>query len=748
LFVNKSLPNKRIENVLILYNFCPFLRKINVIFLAMRYNGKIKAIGVRSGALLIVSGLALNIALNTVTGSFSLPLYLDCVGTILCAMLGGVFPAVIVGAFTNIAKGLLSNTFSIYYGVISILFALITVYFYNRRFFSSIPKFFLAVLCYAVLGGGLSSVFDYYINHQTFGTGVSAPLAHSIHAATDFSVFCSQMSAGIIVDLYDKALVLTIAIVIFHFIPKRIKSHLRHVFLCDERKRNEGMVLKRSLLRKVVMVVVFSEVLLAVFVMNIGYFLYHEQAINKYTTMAQGLVDAAAIAVDPNRIPDFVAQGREAEGFEETEKKLYAIREGFPTAKFLYVYRIGKDSTQVVFDLDYKGDGEEEDVEGVSPGQVIPHDNGISASLPALLKGEPVGPVVTVDSLGWLLTVFKPLEDSSGNLAAYVATDFSMRSIRIEQIAFIIKFLSLFFGVSLVIMVIIMEVIKRRVVVPVDRMSHSAISFAYNSEAGRKIGLRRIHALDIDSKDEIQNLYNAFATMAEDFLQYIVQLQKQNARITRMQDEIIINFAELVEARDEGTGNHIKKTAAYVEAIARQLKAEGIYTDILTEDYITRLKRSAPLHDIGKIAISDLILNKPGKLTDEEFEIMKGHTTEGWKILQKIVSNTGDSMEAGYLKEAIEMAHFHHEKWDGSGYPTKISGDQIPLSARIMAVADVFDALVAERVYKKPFTFEKAMTIITEGAGKHFDPKVVEAFSHIAEGLYGERTRLEVTPEA
>ena len=713
----------------------------------MRYNGKIKAIGVRSCILLIVLGLALNIALNKVAGFFSLPLFLDCAGTILCAMLGGVFPAVIVGAFTNIVKGLLSSTFSIYYGVVSILFALITVYFYNKRFFSSIPKFFVAVLCYAIFGGGLGSVFTYYINHQSFGTGISAPLAHSIHGATEFSVFWSQMCADIIVDLFDKAVVLTIAIVIFHFIPKRIKSHLRHVFLCDERRHNVGMVLKRSLLRKVVMVVVFSEVLLGVFVMNIGYFLYNEQAINKYTTMAFGLSDAASIVVDPEQISDFIEHGREAEGYKETEEKLYAIREGFPMAKFLYVYRIGKDSSTVVFDLDFTGDVDEEESEGDLPGQVIPNDDGIMDNLPALLKGESVGPVVTEDSLGWLLTVFRPLVDSAGNTAAYVATDVSMKSIRIEQIAFIIKFLSLFFGVSLVIMIVIMEIVMRRVVVPVDRMSHSAISFAYNSEAGRKLGLRRIHALRIDSNDEIQNLYKAFSTMAEDFLQYIVQLQKQNARITRMQDEIIINFAELVEARDEGTGNHIKKTAAYVEAIARQLKAEGIYTDILTEDYITRLKRSAPLHDIGKIAISDLILNKPGKLTDEEFEIMKSHTTEGWKILQKIVSNTGDSMEAGYLKEAIEMAHFHHEKWDGSGYPTKIKGDQIPLSARIMAVADVFDALVAERVYKKPFTFEKAMAIITEGAGKHFDPKVVEAFSHIAEALYGERTRLETPPE-
>jgi Response regulator containing a CheY-like receiver domain and an HD-GYP domain len=209
-----------------------------------------------------------------------------------------------------------------------------------------------------------------------------------------------------------------------------------------------------------------------------------------------------------------------------------------------------------------------------------------------------------------------------------------------------------------------------------------------------------------------------------------------------MQDEIIINFAEMVEARDTSTGDHIKKTAFYVEAIADELQKEGKFSDILTDSYKDKLKRSAPLHDIGKIAVSDLILNKPGKLTDEEFAIMKSHTTQGMKILSKIEANANNTMDDNYLKESIEMAHYHHEKWDGSGYPTGIKGEEIPLSARIMAVADVFDALVAERVYKKSFSYEKAMAIITEGAGKHFDPVVVEAFCHISEKLYNERTML------
>ena len=707
----------------------------------MRDDGKRKWIGFGSGLLLFVFCVLLNILPTKLVSAVGLPLFLDCIGTLLAAMLGGVLPAVLVGFATNVVKSF-SGTFSLYYGVISIFIGLATVFFFNKKFFSSIPKLFVTIFCYALLGGGLGSVFTYYLHRQSFGTGVSAPFAQYLHGLLGTSVFQSQLMADVVVDLFDKAVTVVVAVVIFHFISRRTKNHLNHVFQRNIKGKASKSAENRSLLGKVMAVVIISELLLAAFVANIGYFLYREKAIAKYTSIAYGLTDAAAIVLDGDRLMTYLQEGRAAEGYEETEKQLYTIRNGFSAAKYLYVYHIAQDGCHVIFDL-MPADGEEPS----QPGDLIPFDASFEEYLPALLKGDTIEPVVSDDSYGWLLTVYKPLKDSSGTTVAYVAADISMESILMDEISFLIKELSLFFGVSLVIMCLVTEAMKRGVVIPINRMSQVANSFAHNSEEGRKISMRRVKSLNIRSDDEIQNLYKAFSTMAEDFLLYVVQIKSQNERITRMQDEIIINFAELVEARDEGTGNHIKKTAAYVEAIARQLKKEGIYSDVLTEDYITRLKRSAPLHDIGKIAISDLILNKPGKLTDEEFEIMKSHTTEGWKILQKIVDNAGDSMDQDYLKEAIEMAHFHHEKWDGSGYPSKIKGDEIPLSARIMAVADVFDALVAERVYKKPFTFEKAMTIITEGAGKHFDPKVVEAFSLIAADLYEERTKLSPTQE-
>ena len=195
-------------------------------------------------------------------------------------------------------------------------------------------------------------------------------------------------------------------------------------------------------------------------------------------------------------------------------------------------------------------------------------------------------------------------------------------------------------------------------------------------------------------------------------------------------------MADLVESRDKSTGTHIKNTAAYVEIICDQMIKEGIYSDIVDEDYKNNVVASAPMHDIGKIKISDTILNKPGRFTPEEYEIMKTHSEEGAIIIHSVKKSVeSQALKENYLGEAENMAHYHHEKWNGEGYPCGLKGEEIPLSARIMAVADVFDALVSKRVYKPGMPFEKAISIIKESSGEHFDPKVVEAFLHAEEKI-------------
>lgn len=188
----------------------------------------------------------------------------------------------------------------------------------------------------------------------------------------------------------------------------------------------------------------------------------------------------------------------------------------------------------------------------------------------------------------------------------------------------------------------------------------------------------------------------------------------------------VLALAKLSEARDEDTGDHLVRMSRYVEVIANQLKSNDLYKDILTREYITDLVKFSPMHDIGKVGIPDGILLKPGKLTYEEFEIMKTHTQYGANVLVEAENNIkrrGRSL----FSMGIEIAMNHHEKYDGTGYPQGIKGDQIPLCARIVTVADVFDALLSKRPYKEPFPLDKTLAIIEEGRGKHFDPDIVDA---------------------
>jgi putative two-component system response regulator len=203
----------------------------------------------------------------------------------------------------------------------------------------------------------------------------------------------------------------------------------------------------------------------------------------------------------------------------------------------------------------------------------------------------------------------------------------------------------------------------------------------------------------------------------------VTKRMKENELI---QDVSIRALARLAEIRDQETGNHILRTSLYVKELARILQNDPRYANFLTDRTITLLTKSAPLHDIGKVGIPDEILRKPGKLNDEEWAVMKTHAQLGAHAIELAEKDTETSLD--FLAFAKEIAHWHHEKWDGTGYPDGLKFDEIPLSAKLMAIADVFDALVSKRVYKEAFSYELTRKIIEDGRGTHFDPNLVDAF--------------------
>lgn len=208
-------------------------------------------------------------------------------------------------------------------------------------------------------------------------------------------------------------------------------------------------------------------------------------------------------------------------------------------------------------------------------------------------------------------------------------------------------------------------------------------------------------------------------------------LNQENPMYTGLQNyhrEMVMGFATLVENRDDSTGGHIHRTTEYVELLAKELKARGFYEEILTRDYIHNLVMAAPMHDVGKIAISDAILQKPGKLTEEEFAIMKTHAARGGEIIRETFGHLGNEQ---YETIAYDVARYHHEKWNGRGYPDGMQQTEIPLCARIMAIADVFDAVSAKRCYRDAMPLEQCFRIIEEGVGQDFDPIIAEVFLDI-----------------
>jgi putative two-component system response regulator len=243
--------------------------------------------------------------------------------------------------------------------------------------------------------------------------------------------------------------------------------------------------------------------------------------------------------------------------------------------------------------------------------------------------------------------------------------------------------------------------------------------------------LKRIEKelLIVRQKTELQEAYATIKDYADNLE---IKVYEKTVKILDLQNAILSAVADLVECRDQLTGGHVMRTYLYVKVMTNEMIRQEIYLDEISGWNMDFFLHSVQLHDVGKIAITDLILNKPGKLTDEEFEIMKGHVSIGVEAIERIMSNTADH---DLLYHALRVTGTHHEKWDGNGYPIGLQGKNIPLEGRLMAIADVYDALISDRPYKKAFPHEEACKIIEAGSGTQFDPVLIDIFREIKNKL-------------
>ena len=669
--------------------------------------------------------VAINFILPRTASYFKLPLYLDNVGTLLAAVLGGYLPGIFVGYLNNIIN-MRGNPGNAYYVVLSTMIAASGSWFGKKGYFDKLYTAIMTIPVFAFIGGVLGSILTYFLYGYGMGEGISAPFAKALLENGKLSVFWAQMLSDIAIDLVDKGLTVLAVFFLIKLIPEKNKKELpltgwrqTPMSMASLFDGKNSATRSFSLRGKIIAIISTIMVCVALVTTMISYILFQSFAMKQYKYNCSTTATMSAKVVDGDRAEEFLELGRSAPGYGEVEQKLEELRAANPEIEFIYVYKFEEDGVHVLFDLDTP------EVKGQEPGTVIEMEEYLLPHRDEFLTGKEVEPLLDDTIYGRLLSVFVPVYDSEGNTACYAAADIRVEDIWLSTLNFMTKIFSLFMGFYIFILALCIWLVDYHLIFPIVSMTMSARKFAYDTEEGRDVSVERLQQLNISTGDEIENLYESLSKTISETVGYLEDVKAKGEEIAHMQTGLIYVLADLVESRDKCTGDHIRKTAAYVRLIMIKMRERGVYADVLTDEYIDDVTNSAPLHDVGKILVSDIILNKNERLTDEDYEMMKNHTTAGSSIITNAMNLVSGS---GYLKEARNLANYHHERWDGKGYPSGLAGEEIPLSARIMAVADVFDALVSKRSYKEPFTLDEAMAIIKKGSGTQFDPKIAEVF--------------------
>ncbi len=680
-------------------------------------------------ALIIVTAVFVNVLLGWLINKAGLPLYLDSMGTVFVTAFCGFIPGVIVAVATNIFS-VFYNPDSMYYTLVGVLIVLAVEWCARSGRSRKKSNAVFLIFLLSLIGGVVGIIFQWLLLGGPQFTDV-ANGAGIITGGNTALYFPVCLLLNVCLNFVDKAITTVPALFLIKLFPSEFRDYISggnwvQRPLTEEEKEviRKGERGRRHSIRfRLTMMLTLACVAVAVVMALISINLYYEDTEAQYQGNALQAAKFAASVLDPDKIDMYLAKGWDVAGYGETRELLTHIRDGAPGVKYLYVVKIKKDGCYWVFDLD------SDDAEAYEPGSKSEFEEAFYPYLPALQAGEEIDPIESDDVSGWVLTTYYPVKNEMGKTVCYVGVDVSMTYLSGYMVRFALRTILVFSGFFVLILGCGLKISGTYLVYPVGSMANSIEDFSgLEEEAEQKVldaNAARLKKLEITTDDEVETLYRAICGMAETTADQVRSIRHFADATAKMQNGLIITMADLVENRDSDTGAHIQKTAAYVRIIAESLRSKGYYTDKLTDKFISDAVMSAPLHDVGKINIPDAVLNKPGKLTPEEYEIMKTHTIAGREIMEKAISTVNGE---NYLKEARNMAGYHHERWDGKGYPEGLKGEVIPLSARIMSVADVFDALASPRVYKPAFPLDKALSIIQEGAGTQFDPYVVEAF--------------------
>ena len=677
-----------------------------------------------------VLGLAMNICGKLAMQSTGLPLYLDTIGTIMVSALGGFLPGITVALCTNILSFFIEPT-SIYYDPLNILIAIITVVVTQHGWLKGFWKNLLYVFILACIGGGIGGLLYWYLNDDVIGLYNKGAIQYLM--SYGYSKFWAYYVVNFGFDFLDKLLTVQIVKIILFLLPKKNWTKFK-IILWQQNplEENEQIEIGRretrglNLNKKIIILLVSFSIGISIICTTICYWIFINYVIEQHKNLAIGVAKIAASTVDAESVELYLEDEHEYASYTTTEQMLTTLQNETPDVNYVYVYKITSDGCIVIFDVDENAETRNK------LGDVITFDPSFKKDIPLLLSGNRIEPVVSNDQFGWLLTAYEPVYDSYGDCVCYAGVDITMVGIQNYEIDFIIKQLCIFSGFLFFFIALSLTIAKYHLILPIESMAEAASNATYEDEEKRIRSQNKLAKMNIRTGDEIENLYKGLLTTAETGVKYYASNQRRAEAIEKMQISLVSLLADLVENRDGQVAGNSKKTSEIVMAIARSMGRLGYYGDFWNEKYIRDLGLATPLHDIGKMTIPESILNKEGALTEEEFEIMKTHTNNGARFIENAIEQMPD---VDYLELACDMAFSHHERWDGNGYPVGIAGEEIPLSARIMSVADVFDAVTTDRVYKKSISVDEAFELIEAEAGRQFDPLVVDAFLRVKDEI-------------
>ena len=675
--------------------------------------------------MLSLIAIAVNVLLTFLMGKLGMPMFFDTLGTIVVSAVVGLFPGILSGVMTSAICGIFDKN-AIYFGFLNALIAIFTVWYIRKYSFKKISRILIYIVSVAFVSGTVITLLNW--NLLDGATVARNSEATELFAASiGGNLFIAYYSYTILENVLDKGISAFVTALILLLLPDSVHDRIesgnwKQKPLSSEEideLKHWGKDGRKSMGNRTTAIVISTSLLLIAVTGWIGFSLYFNNTKEEKTVDALNALRLSAEVIDPEKINDYIAAGEGAEGYLETQELLRKIKNSSQDVETMFFVKFENNAGRRIFNLD--GDGAE-----TIPVK-IEYDEEFKEHLPAFLAGENIEPLEHGSINHWTRSIFYPIKDNNGRVVCYGVADVSITNMQDYMKSFSVKAIFILLGFFILVIAHNLWVTNVTMVYPIRSMAKCVDDFSnlgYEQEQLDQ-NVRNIRALEIETHDEVEQLYDSICTMTLNLSEQMRDLRRLSDTTAKMQDGLIITMADMVENRDSDTGEHIQKTSAYVKIIVEGLQKKGYYASKINAKFISDVIRSAPLHDIGKINIPDAVLNKPGKLTDEEYEIIKTHTVAGKKIMEDAISTVKGE---NYLKEARNMAAYHHERWDGNGYPDGLHGEVIPLSARIMAVADVFDALTSARVYKPAFSLEKALTIIKEGSGTQFDPKCVEAF--------------------